>query len=672
MADSTTLNALRVWATASVAAAVLFGFSSVRALLPQMSFLLRDRLGWNALEIGRVGLGLFCIGFTVVLLARLVGIEGKLLLCALTLPAARLAAQMWRGDPIGDLILQTIATGAFFLALAAFVTVLRAVDGGGGSLAVGWLVGLLADSALHGLYGTWDLVWRPGAPALVLQALLSAAAAAAMIRFWILWRRVGRPHGDLSLNSAWGWLGLGPLLFLLVAQLANPGRYAVLLEESADLAWLLIAAAQMTALVVVTAWLRRGGSPGLLLQPPASFLLVALLWQPWPAGTHAAIQVFLGGLLAQLLFAVALISVDVGSSGRSASGAPAAGAAGPLPRRLGRAHGVTILLFGLLLFVHGAALDVRMPIPSDRLFAVAAVLLGVAAFGAGGLLHENPPPERRGWRPWQAVGLVLALPALVASWSAAGSDGHGPVDPLTGPVRILTYNLHCGVDPRGDLGLEALAAAIEAQDADVVALQEVSRGWTVNGSLDMVGWLAQRLGMDFVFAGTADPLWGNAVLSRLPILGGRSLPLPSDQLMLKRGSVDVTIGLGDGAALRVLATHFHHPEDGGGVRQEQVGELLEQWNGSPRTVILGDFNAEPGAPEIEALRRAGLVDAFAAAGAGPGFTYSSTEPSMRIDYIWLSPDLEVVEALVPATLASDHLPVLAAVRFDGKPGDGAR
>ena len=660
--DPAILAMLRRPAIASVAVTVLFGLSSVRALLPQMSFLLRDRLGWNAFEIGRAGLGLFCVGFTVALLARLLGVEGKLLLCTLTLPLARLAAQIWQGDPIADLVLQTIATAAFFLALAALAAVLRAVDGGGGCLAVGWLVGLLADTALHGLYGTWDLVWRRDGVSLLVQTVLVVAAVSMTLRFWWLWRRAGRPHGDLSAYAAWGWLGLGPLLFLLVAQLANPGRYAMLLGESADLAWLLIAASQMTALVVVTAWLRRGGSPGVLLLPPAAIVLTVLLWPAWPTGGQATLQVFLGGLLALLLFAVVLISIDAGpleSLSKSTSKSPA----GDLPRRLAWSHGATILVFGLLLFTHGAALDVRMPMSTDRLFAVAAALLGLAAFGAGGVLHEYSPPERRGWRPWQAAGLVLALPALASVWAPTDSASHREVSASQiDSLRVMTYNLHCGVDPRGDLGLEALAVAIEEEDPHVVALQEVSRGWTVNGSLDMVGWLAERLGMQFAFAGTADPLWGNAVLSRLPILAAHALDLPSEYLKLKRGSLDVTVGLGGGASLRLLATHLHHRSDGSEVRQRQVVQLLEQWNGSAKTIILGDLNARPETPEIAALLDAGLIDTFARAGMGQGLTFPSAEPIKRIDYIWLSPDLEVVRAAVPATLASDHLPVLAEVR----------
>jgi endonuclease/exonuclease/phosphatase family metal-dependent hydrolase len=43
-------------------------------------------------------------------------------------------------------------------------------------------------------------------------------------------------------------------------------------------------------------------------------------------------------------------------------------------------------------------------------------------------------------------------------------------------VRVLTYNLHFGFDVRGWSDLEAAARAIEATGADVVGLQEVSRG----------------------------------------------------------------------------------------------------------------------------------------------------------------------------------------------------
>ena len=79
------------------------------------------------------------------------------------------------------------------------------------------------------------------------------------------------------------------------------------------------------------------------------------------------------------------------------------------------------------------------------------------------------------------------------------------------PIRIMSYNLHSGFDVTGRLNLEGIAQAIEAEQADVIGLQEVSRGWVLDGSVDMLTWLSQRLNLPYVWAPTADPLWGNAI-----------------------------------------------------------------------------------------------------------------------------------------------------------------
>ncbi|HET8678952.1 MAG TPA: endonuclease/exonuclease/phosphatase family protein, partial [bacterium] len=61
------------------------------------------------------------------------------------------------------------------------------------------------------------------------------------------------------------------------------------------------------------------------------------------------------------------------------------------------------------------------------------------------------------------------------------------------------------------------------------------------------------------------------------------------------------------------------------------------------------------------LRNAGLRDAFALAGRGGGYTYSSTRPERRIDYIWLSPDLRAQDFRVLLGQASDHFGITVTV-----------
>jgi endonuclease/exonuclease/phosphatase family metal-dependent hydrolase len=57
----------------------------------------------------------------------------------------------------------------------------------------------------------------------------------------------------------------------------------------------------------------------------------------------------------------------------------------------------------------------------------------------------------------------------------------------------------------------------------------------------------------------------------------------------------------------------------------------------------------------------------------PQATFSSRLPTMRIDHIFISPGLEVAGIEIPnselARVASDHLPLVAEIRFPGGPGD---
>jgi endonuclease/exonuclease/phosphatase family metal-dependent hydrolase len=228
----------------------------------------------------------------------------------------------------------------------------------------------------------------------------------------------------------------------------------------------------------------------------------------------------------------------------------------------------------------------------------------------------------------------------------------------------MSYNLHQGFSRvTGDMTLEEIAKVIEEEGADIVALQEVSRAWVVSGSVDMLVWLSQRLEMPYVWGPASDDVWGNAVLSRYPLSGAETYPMPNnDELILQRSYTTVMADLGAGEALRIIATHLHSWRQDSHKRIPQVRAILEAWDGAPRTVILGDLNAEPDAPEMQLLRDAGLVDTFVAAEAQePGHTTLWGTPPRRIDYIWLTPALGASDFSTGESRASDHLPVTVTV-----------
>ncbi len=96
----------------------------------------------------------------------------------------------------------------------------------------------------------------------------------------------------------------------------------------------------------------------------------------------------------------------------------------------------------------------------------------------------------------------------------------------------------------------------------------------------------------------------------------------------------------------------------------EVAQWLGLWNGAPRSILLGDLNAEPNKPELQAIYQAGWVDALRAGGKDDAFTFwdPTPTPGRRIDYIFVTPDLQVVSTNVLSTRASDHLPVIAEIR----------
>ena len=93
------------------------------------------------------------------------------------------------------------------------------------------------------------------------------------------------------------------------------------------------------------------------------------------------------------------------------------------------------------------------------------------------------------------------------------------------------------------------------------------------------------------------------------------------------------------------------------MRQLQVSEMLAII-GEPKspTLLFGDMNAPPSAPELQPLFTR-LRDAWPS-DSGTGFTYPANEPIRRIDYVLISPHYRLASAMVVPSVASDHRPVI--------------
>jgi len=317
---------------------------------------------------------------------------------------------------------------------------------------------------------------------------------------------------------------------------------------------------------------------------------------------------------------------------------------------------VMLLVF---IFAYYAVYDISLPYQNAALEPIAGGIVAACAIFALIFRQQEIKADPKLWLA-PVFALILLISPLYQAITVRAPTA------VTGqgfPVRIMTYNLHNGFNTKGKLNMEEIAQVIERNNPDIVALQEVSRGWVVSGRVDMLAWLSWRLNMPYVFGPTADQFWGNAILSRYPILAYSRYDLPPRDLFILRGFITALIDLGDYKQIKVINTHFHHVEGQTDIRQLQSKTILGFLNSidSNNIILLGDLNAEPADQEIAMLYQAKLRDAAVTMDPQLAYTFASDNPLQRIDYILITYDLRVGDVQVPLSTASDHLPVIAVI-----------
>ncbi|HID86256.1 MAG TPA: hypothetical protein EYP55_02630, partial [Anaerolineae bacterium] len=477
---------------------ILLGAQTLRVLLPSLVHAYGERPGVTSIQVGLLAFGTFLVAFLAAALRRLLRPRGALALTAGGLALLRLAEQLSQA-PMLDLVLSALGTALFILFLPTYLGHIRhRGPQATGGYAIGLLLGLALDTGLHGTLGTVDLSWRPGiGPILLVLALV-------LVQFALLARTLAeggaQAPSDGPFLVTWPLLALGPLLFLQALIFQNIAQATVMTgwPQPAAFAWVVLAnAAGIAVGAFVVSRARRSWWP-------AALLVGAILVLALPASQRGGGIGTASLLVGQVIAAGALTMILTGLGAR---------AEGSGFWRTTAANGIGMFLFVLLTFAYYIRYDLKVPYDNAVLPPVAAGILVLSALGAARLLPTERSAEPTDWTPaWVALALLVLPLGLWAGWREPQ-----PVAGRGWPVRVMTYNLHQGFDTEGWLGMEALARVLEESGAEVVALQEVSRGWVINGSLDMLTWLSRRLKMPHVSGPTADPLWGNAILSRYPL-----------------------------------------------------------------------------------------------------------------------------------------------------------
>lgn len=274
----------------------------------------------------------------------------------------------------------------------------------------------------------------------------------------------------------------------------------------------------------------------------------------------------------------------------------------------------------------------------------------------------------------------MRLPAAlgVLSGVLANTAPSPRPDPDSVRLRVMSYNIQAGRDTAKLLDLERTARAIEEESPDIVVLQELDVHWSARSQhADQPRWLSDRLGMEVYFApiydfppeepGRPNRQFGLGIMSRFPIVQSNNHSLTRLSTQTADPVPEITPGFPeclvdvDGVPLWVYGCHLDFRPTPT-VRTTQVAEMcavIERQSG-PK-ILLGDFNAVPGASELAPLWNGPMkfTDALAVFGRECQFTYPVDQPCRRFDYVLVSSHIDVTGAWVSPATASDHFPVVA-------------
>lgn len=258
------------------------------------------------------------------------------------------------------------------------------------------------------------------------------------------------------------------------------------------------------------------------------------------------------------------------------------------------------------------------------------------------------------------------------------------------PWRALTLNIWHREAP-WERRREIIRKGIAELAPDIVGLQEVLEMELGGTRQSQASELTEGTPYEHVFGYAQEMVpgleFGNALLSKHPILSSETIRLPGEESGETRCVLHARVAAPFGE-VPVFVTHLNWKLHHGAVRVRQVRRLVELvqqrapiGKGFP-PILMGDFNAEPESDEIRWLRglatlegqSAFFADAWIYGGdGGPGFTFDrrnpyaarAHEPPRRLDYIFVrGPDSQwvgeplrtklVFDAPEDGVWASDH------------------
>jgi endonuclease/exonuclease/phosphatase family metal-dependent hydrolase len=368
---------------------------------------------------------------------------------------------------------------------------------------------------------------------------------------------------------------------------------------------------------------------------PEAYPLEAPSVAPW-----AMIPLFLMLIFSPILFINFMLFTRQISSDR------------PSLHQLGRSFAVAALFFLIMVFFHVfTAIYDYVPIVGpffrDRfwfVYLLTGLGMGLPVF----LLRKEIFPLEKPEVAVPFTPLALGTLSLLSVIALYVTTSRPVVRQNNAQLKVMTYNIQQGFDAGGNKNLEGQLAVIKEINPDILGLQESDTARVANGNVDTVRYFADKLDMYSYYGPTTTTgTFGIALLSKYPIQN------PITFFMYSIGEQTATIHaeiMKDGEAYQVFVTHLGN--DGPVVQLQHMLTRIEELPADQRVIAMGDFNFRPTTDQY-ALMTETLADSWLLRWPS-GKEIPSISSERRIDHIFFSPEITVLESEYGVSPVSDH------------------
>lgn len=224
--------------------------------------------------------------------------------------------------------------------------------------------------------------------------------------------------------------------------------------------------------------------------------------------------------------------------------------------------------------------------------------------------------------------------------------------PLKQEISIVSYNIHSGFDKDMFPTLFDIIDFLKVSDSDIICMQEVNESAKAGFQ---VSSFKEELGMYSHFAANVVDLganYGLATYSKFPIKDKNHVYLTSARE--QRGLLHTVVSI-KGKNLNIINLHLGLEKK---EREIQLSELVEFIDtlGDEPYIVVGDFNQADLSLDSNKFKDAAIK-------LNKSNILTLPIGLNRIDYILVSPDVEVLDYNVLIKNMSDHFPIIATIRI---------